>query len=384
MTFNERTYLALCPPLIIPIIFDGEGVLDPKLWQAAVASASEVNPGARLLLKGHLNRSRWVDSGITPRVREVDGGKWDGHGPEGAPQCLQESLPFREGPTCEVILIQGPTPRVVFRAHHSVMDGRGVMFWAEDIFRVLRGEKAIGATSNITDVELCKTFQNHFRPPFSNEHIAPTGLPEGDAQGSTWKRRKITGTVPQILARCARLTAEEAWRHSEGIVRFGIPVDMRTHEPALRSTANLTLDIYIEVRHDTTPEQIADDIKFQLNKGYEGRLTKTDELLEYVPLCLLRYAAKNIIRKRHQKGKYRLSGMLTNLGRFDLSLLQGGGFSARALWGIPPGNEYFPFFLGIIGYDGASELILSVPKKLASHNRLDDTLERIASGLEKK
>ncbi|HQN02016.1 MAG TPA: hypothetical protein PLL36_13115 [Candidatus Hydrogenedentes bacterium] len=385
MTFNERSYVAaslLGYPMTIQLIFDGEGILDFKRWRNAVTIASEANPGARLVLKGHLGWSRWVDSGVTPPVHEVDGSHWNGYGPDGA-SFLQESLPFRQGPTSEVILIHGPTPRVLFRTHHGVMDGRGIMFWAEDIFRILRGEKAIGSISNLTDIELSKSFQDEFRTAFPTENIAPTGLPQGDSQGVVWKRHTLKDNIPMLLARCARLAAEEAWRHAEGPVRFAIPVDMRPRKPGLRSTCNLTLDVYIEVKKETTPEQIANDIALKIKLGCEGKIKKFDELLKHVPLWVVTRAIEKIIQKRHQNGLYGLSGILTNLGRIDLTHFKGGGFSARSFWAIPPATEYFPFFLVMSGYQGGSELILSTPQKLASHGRLDDALERIASQLEK-
>ena len=385
MTFNERAFVALnliCPPVVIQHIFDGEGRLDPERWRKAVAVASEANPGTRLILKGHLGWSRWVDSGITPRVREVDGSNWDGMGPENAPPFLQESLPYRESPTCEIILIQGPIPRVMFRSHHAVCDGRGALFWAEDVFRVLRGEATVGSTSSITDVEICKSFQNEYRTPFPAEHIAPTGRPKGNETGVTWRRCPVRGKIPNLLARCARLAAEEAWRHGEGVVRFGIPVDLRHRRPDLRSTANLSFALYIEVRKDTTPDEIVRDIALQINQGEEGRLTKGDERLENIPLCLIRRSAERIIRRRHGRGLYSLSGILTNLGRVDLHRFHGGGFAARAFWIAPPATEYYPFFLVMTGYESCSELTLSIPKVLAGEGRLEGALQRIARGLE--
>lgn len=384
MSFNERTYVAtdsLCPPVANQFVFDGEGVLDPYLWRTAVAVASEANPGARLILKGHLAWSRWIDSGNPPRVREIDGSRWDGHGPEGAPVLL-EPLPFRESPICEVILVHGPVPRVVFRTHHGVMDGRGTLCWAEDVFRALRKENVMGSTSTLTEVQMAESFQKQFRRAFPVEHIAPTGLPEGDARGVIWKRRSIKGKVPLLLPRCARFAAEEAWRHAEGIVRFAVAVDMRPRRPELRSTGNLTLDLYVEINKNTTPELIADDMAYQLRHGFEGRIKKYDQLVKYIPLRLVRFGAQKMIRDRHRKGRYGLSGIFSNLGRVDLNFFCGGGFSARSFWAVPPATEYFPFFLVLSGYEGGSELVLSVPKNLGSAGRLDDALECIARKLE--
>ena len=381
MTFNERAFVA--SNLTFHLVFDGEGRLDPERWRRAVDAASEANPGTRLILEGHLGWSRWVDSGIVPRVREVDGSNWDGLGLENAPAFFQEPLPYRESPTCEIILMQGTVPRVVFRTHHGVCDARGALFWIEDVFRALRGETVVGSTSNMTDVEMCRSFQDQYRTPFPTEHIAPTGRPKGNDTGVIWRRCSLKGKIPNLLARCARLVAEEAWRHSEGVVRFGIPIDMRRHKPGLRSTGNLSFALYIEVKKDTTPDEINRDIALQVSRGDEGRLTKGDELLEHIPMCLIRSSAGRIIRARHQRGIYSLSGILSNLGWIDLNRFHGGGFSARAFWAIAPDNEYYPFFMVMTGYEGGSELVLSMPKVLASEGRLEDILRRMVRGLER-
>lgn len=384
MTFNDRAFVALnlvCPPTVNQFIFDGEGELDAKRWRQAVQIASEANPGTRLVLQGHLGWSRWVDSGIAPRVREVDGALWDGMGPENAP-AFQAPLPYRKGPTCEVVLMHGPTPRVMFRSHHAVCDGRGTLFWAEEIFRALRGEPLVGSPSTITDVELCRSFQRQYRTPFPTEHIAPTGRSKGHETGVIWRRRTIKGKLTHLLARCAWLAAQEAWRHADGIVRFGIPVDLRPRQPNLRSTANLSFALYTEVKKNMTPEEIANDIAVQISRGEEGKLTKGDERLEYVPIWLLTRMIKKIVRERHRRGLYSLSGILSNVGRVDLKRFQGGGFDARAFWIIPPATEYYPFFLVMSGYEGASELMLSMPKTLAGEGRLEGALESIAEGLQ--
>jgi hypothetical protein len=92
--------------------------------------------------------------------------------------------------------------------------------------------------------------------------------------------------------------------------------------------------------------------------------------------------AARIIRKRHDRGIYSLSGILSNLGLVDLNQFQGGGFTARVFWVIPPATEYYPFFLVMSGYEGGSELTLSMPKVLASEGRIEAILQRITKGLE--
>jgi len=384
LSFNERLYLCLdeiCPPLCNQLFFEGSGSLDYAKWCKAVEIASEANPGSRLVLEGYLGSSRWVDSGLTPRVREVDGSTWDGYGPEGAP-FLMERLLYHEGPTCEVILIRGSKPRVAFRTHHGVMDGRGTMTWIEDIFRALNGLDVLGAPLTLNDYQLARSFQKQKCESYPVEHIAPTGRAIGNERGMIWKRIIIEGRYHNILGRCAKLIAREAWKHSPGgVVRIGIPVDMRPRLGGQRSTANLVLPVIVEVKPETTPEQIADDIAFQIKHGYEGMLSPGDDLHRYVPVRLLASLARKIIDVRHSRGLYSLSGYLTHMGHIPVDNFRGGGFQATAFWGIPPG-EYYPFFLGMASYGNTQAFCLTMPKVLASEGRMDEILNNILQGLQ--
>jgi hypothetical protein len=386
MSYNERLFLALdeiCPPCCCQHIFDGEGTLDYSRWHNAVEVASAVNPGSRVALRGYVGFSHWVDTGITPRVREVDGSRWDGTGPEGAPFLL-DRLSYREGSVAEVVLVHGPVPRVVFRGHHGAMDGRGVLLWAEDIFRVLKGEKALGAFSTVNDYELVRSFQKLQHNPFPSHYLAPTGKPDGQGSGILWKRMQLRGKFQSVLARCIKLAALEAWRHAEGPVMFGIPVDMRPRLGSQRSNANLSFAIYVEVKPDTSIKQINEDIQSQIHQGREGMTFRGDRVIRHVPLRLITSRARKIIKMRNARCLYSLSGIISNLGRIDLSIFQGGGFKSNAFWSIPPRNEYHPSFMGVIGHGDALELILSMPRVLGDNQRLEEALHNIARGIQEK
>jgi len=383
LTYNERMFIAgdeICPPLINQLFFDGEGSFDLKKWRDAVARASDANPGSRLVLRGFLGLSRWVDSGVTPPVTEIDGGSWDATGPDGAP-FLQKRLMPAQGPTSEVILITGKTPRVGFRTHHAVMDGRGTLAWAEDIFRVLRGEDPIGSRSTVSDMEIARSIRKEYRKPFPRDNIAPTGLPEGNERGITWKRILIPGRFNNFLGQVAVLAAREAWKHREGPVRFGVPVDLRSHDKKLRSTGNLSIAIYVEVRPDSTPESVALDIKKQLDEKRDCMIDRWDPLIRHIPLKTLVKKGKSMIEHNTRTGRYGTSGLLTNMGKIPLGIFSGGGFTARAMWGIPPSIESTPFFLGTATHEGTSEMILTLPKVLAGNGRMDRVLENISRGL---
>lgn len=385
LSFNERLFLALdeiSPPYCNQLVFDGTGILDYPRWCEAVRIASSANPGSRVALKGHLGFSRWVDTGVTPQVREVDGSRWDGSGPADAP-FLQDRLPYRKGPTCEVLLAKGPVPRVVFRSHHGVMDGRGTLIWAEDVFRALRGERALGAFSTVNDCGLAHRFQALKHKPFPPDHLAPTGKANGQGPGFIWKRITLRGTFPHVLAHCVRLAALEAWSRGKGVVRFGIPVDMRPRLSDARSTASLAFALYVHITPEKTTVQIARDISSQVSQGREGMTFPGDRFLRHVPLRFISWKARKNMEKMKGCSLYSLSGMVSNLGRIDLNLYQGGGFLSHAFWSVPPFAEYHPFFLVLAGHGETIELTLGMPRVLGDNGRLDEVLDHISQGLYK-
>jgi hypothetical protein len=261
------------------------------------------------------------------------------------------------------------------------MDGRGTSLWIEDVFRALRGEPCIGSRSPINDFELARSFQKEMRKPYPTEHIAPTGKAEGSEIGVITRRIRIKGRYKNLLAQVALQVAREAWSHSDGVVRLGIPVDMRPRMPGLVSTANLTYAIYIEIKKDSTPEQITEEITRQIMEKREGMLSRGDDMIRYIPLWILGKLAKKVIDGRHNNGIYSLSGIVSNMGRLKFELYMGSGFECTGMWGIPPVNDYVPFFIGLAGYEDVIELVLSLPRRMATGNRIDGLLERILASL---
>jgi len=383
MSYNDRLFAVsekICPPGLNQFVCEGEGFFDAGRWREAVKTASEANPGSRIILKGHLGRSRWIDSGITPPVTEVDGSDWDGLGPAGAP-FLDRGVDLRKGPVSEVLLIHGNPLRVCFRTHHAVMDGMGLLTWMEDVFHVLRGEAPVGSTSSITDMELARSVMKEYRRPFPKDNIVPTGKPSGDKRGVTWKRIIIPGTYKNILGQVVVLSAHEAWKYQEGPVRFAIPVDIRTRQKGLRSTANLAIAIYVEVKKDSTPEDIANDIRNQIAEKRDCMIDRFDPYLRFLPIRFLVNRGNAIIENNNRRGLYGSSGLISNMGKPPVIFFSGGGFNTRLIWGIPPSIENCPFLIGMATRSGEVTLSLSVPNALNRDNRLDTVLQNIISGL---
>ncbi|MGE5372054.1 MAG: hypothetical protein ACM3QZ_08715 [Solirubrobacterales bacterium] len=387
VSLNERAFLAmdrLGQPVVNQAVFESPTPVNPMLFKAAVEEASSANPGSRLVLKGRLAGCRWIDSGVTPVIREVDGSQWDGFGPDGAP-FLDVPLDPVTGPTCEIVIANGgqkqPVQRIIFRTHHAVMDGRGTLFWAQDVFRAIRGLRPIGSHSALTDLEMARSIQSNTRKPYPAQFLAPTGKAEGTELGVTWSRVRLRGSFPNLLGQLSVLLAEEARRTGPGPFLYGIPVDMRRHCPDLTSTGNLTYSIYGFVEPEMTAEHITRDIRRQLAENREGMLSVEDTLLRYIPLDWIAGSMRRTIRKRHLTGQYSLSAILSNLGRIPLAEYSGGGFKAAEMWAIPPPAEYYPYFVVLAGYRDILNLTVSVPKVLATQDRVDRTMRRVVAKL---
>ena len=143
------------PPIqrVNQFVLEGEGDLVLKDWQNAVVGAVAAYPAIRLICKGHLGFTRWVNEGPLPHVELIENHHWNGISSEGAP-FAQRTLSLREGPCAEIILLPGSPARVVFRTHHALMDGMGMLIFIEAVFQALRGEEITGNNTSVSIKEL--------------------------------------------------------------------------------------------------------------------------------------------------------------------------------------------------------------------------------------
>ncbi len=384
---SERLWILmdeLCPPYANQMVLEGKGIFDIIKWKKAVHEASIANPGSRVKLKGVLKYSKWIDSGMTPAVRVVDAGNWSGLSPENAP-FLKRKLSIKDGSACEVVLVKGKNiDSVIFRTSHSVMDGSGTKTWAKDIFRVLRDESPEGSDCTMTDADLAKTFQDRYRTPFPYEHIAPTGRASINQSGLTWRRIKLKGQYSKILPRMILITAKEAWKYGEGIVRFCVPVDLRARKEGLRSTGNLSIGIYVEVNKSSTLESISNDIKNQLINKNDGVLTDGQMMFEYLPIWLLKLKAAQMVKEQQKTGLFSLSGIVSNLGVINQSDFTYSGFKPETCYFIPPGIEALPYFATISGMGDNLEILVTMPEAFTDRLRFDSIMDSLGNEFDQK
>ena len=382
MSIVSRFFVALAkasPPLCNQMVLEGKGSIDIKAWREAIHTASAQNPGSRFILKGRLKSCRWVDSEVPPPIREVEGDGWDGQGSQRAPFLLSPLDPFK-GPTCELLVIHGNPLRIVFRTHHGVMDGMGTITWAEDIFNALNGRPVRGSITSIVEDDLLNLSPS-VQKPTPQDSIPVCGGGKKNESGMRWRRTRITGRFNRLLPQVVMGVAREAWRHHDGPVRIGVPVDLRPRREGLRSTNNLTSVFILTITPSMGEEDIAAEIRRRLAEKNDGAYTWEDKLVQYLPLGLLQMGLEMEIRKNHKRERYRHTGFISNLGRLPMDQFTGGGFAPETFFFIPPTMATLPFSMTINGTGDHVELLASMPSTFGSEERLDALLQRIASSV---
>jgi NRPS condensation-like uncharacterized protein len=378
LSVSERLWLGAneaYPPFANQFIIEGHGNIDYASLCHAVEVASQANPGSRLILKGYFSGCQWVDSGITPPVRVVDGTKWDGRSGENAP-FMKRNLPYK-GPTCEVVCIKGNPTRIAFRSNHAVMDGVGMLFWMEDIFRVLRHEQPIGALSTISDYELIESLSGRKAKVEHIVSIAPTGNAGKKAKGLTWKRITVTGVHSNMLGRIAVALAKSAWTYQDGRFNVAVPVNLRQRFEGPRSTGNLSNTVYFEVTKDSTPESVAKDLRKQLDNKNDCINIDRGFNMNLLPIWLIGLIVRIAARIVMRRGLFGAPIVVSNMGRMNLGNFCIDGFIADSIFPIPPMGEVAPAFVGIIGSGDKIDIVTSVPNMISDNGRLDKLVDDI-------
>ncbi|MVU83021.1 peptide synthetase [Nocardia sp. ET3-3] len=364
----------LAPPFLMQLVVEGQGSIDAEALRRAVATAAEANPGARLVRDG----KQWIDSGVAPSVRVVD------HALEYPALEADPVLTSPIGPTpaatVEVLLLTAAPTTLVFRVFHGVMDGMGMVMWATDVLRVLRGEEPVGAPDPIADAELVRKVGAPGRPTLVLPKFRSAlghGRQESGEHRHLLRARTIHATGPGALMRVAAMLADEGGP----ISRIMIPVDIRRHDPTLRSTANLALPLFLDVRPGTDWKQLNEIKRAGLKENRE--LNQMDNGgLKYLPPAAGRGLLRTLNVLGARTGRNLASATVSHMGRYDLDELAVPGFSPTAIKVMPQHSVAMPLLMGMTECGGRTELTVSVRNGRGIEERLDALLDRIVRTLE--
>ncbi|MER7448768.1 peptide synthetase [Nocardia beijingensis] len=378
ITPTERLYFCtrqVTPPFVMHIAVHGDGSLDPAALQAAVDVASAAAPGARLVRDGR----DWVDSGLAATVRVVPGWSLNYDALE-HDTVLNSPIGPTPDRTTEVLLLTGAQTTVLFRAFHGVMDGMGLRLWVADVFRALRGQRPVGAPDPVADAELVARTGAPGRPTLVLPTFkAPSGRGRQDPAAPRWllRHRTIEATGKGIVARVAAILAGE----SDAKSRFMIPVDLRRHDPALRSTANLALPLFLDVAPgedwETVRERMRGGLRDrrELNELDNGKLSK-------FPDAVLRTVLRGSNWLGARLNRNMVSATVSHMGTVDLDEMAVPGWTPTAMRLLPQHSGAMPLLFAMVESRGKLELTVSCRNGAGVEPRLEALLDTITARLE--
>ena len=380
---EEWLYVGMGGKNVIQHVIEGRGSVRPDDLARAVAVAAEACPGMRLRRRGQ----RWTDSGVAPAVRVLDSASFDLARLDSP--ALRETLKAA-GPTCEVLLLPGAgeagsaSTSLVFRASHAITDARGLMVWVDDVFRVLRGEQPLGAPSPLSSTEFLEQLDlPGGLPPAlpaagKLEWPSPLGrLPRG-RRGVLWRRRTVDGSYPAATAKVIAALAEKYGPDGRG--RFFVPVDLRRHEPEIRSTAWLSQALLLEVDPGEGWEEVQRRTLTALAERRELALRSEPRFLR-TPLPLLRLLAAAVESQSVSKDQYSALGFVTHLGAFDLADFSLPDFEATALFALGGTGPGSPPSIEMLESGGRTEITLAWQDGPGVAERADALLADIEEAL---
>lgn len=360
----------------IVALAEGTGSLSQAELQQAVNTAAQFNPGVRVRLKSWLGWTRWVDSGESPKVHEIQAPSWNCFDERGA-EFMDGSLePLKGGAVCDLYLIPGKTMRIVARALHAAMDARGLQHFVKDVFRVLRGEAPIGSDSTLTDLDVRRKHQDDIKDQPPTMHCMPILEPKVDPAAAlhyVWRRVIVERNISSMLPKMALFLAQYAHKRSDGEVGFTIPVDLRGLRADIHTTANMTGYLRIKVEPQMTAKQIMQQINHGVKAHVDCIIPAIYKWVPWMPLRLLvRDLRKNADKLLYSANAVLPSGGIVSMGMFKAEDYSCPKFQATTCIGIP--GSVGKMNVVIMNHSDHTEVVFSTPVAFNTSGQLDDMI----------
>lgn len=370
--FANPTY----SPPNIQIVVEGAGTLDHTRVRHAVAEAGEACPGSRLARAGQT----WVDTGIPPEVRVLDGTALPRETLDMLPELNRSLRGVKGEPTCEVLLLTGEPTAIVFRAYHAAMDGTGALTWVDTVFRALRGEQLVDSRSPLTDLQLLR------EAGIDIDGLAGrTGAAEGTVssplntpasfrkRGTVFVRRTITGVHSCTVAKLAAALTDLCDLDNG---RFLVPVDLRRHATGVRSTANLTVHATVDIERGTEWPHVQSALLTALREKQElTHLPKSSVVIP--PEGVMRVLGNLVDRYTAKKNMYAGSFFLTHLGRLDIADFSTDSFHATTVYSPPVRGICSPPVISMVEVNGRTEMILTADGGPGMRERAEQLMDGV-------
>ena len=376
---NEWLYLSSAEhfgPFAIQFLIAAKALPPLESLRAAVAKAAASNPGARLIRRGPW----WIEGGGPPEVRYVAASEVFSlsHSAVHAALLSDDATPFE--------IICWEDTGILFRCAHALMDAGGLLFFAEETFRALRGEALLGSSTALSDREYVLSLKHpKARRTLKPGRPSPLGAPTRGQTGFVWERRTIPGKFTAAAARLASaVTRLESAEPDSASSLFMFPVDLRNFDPALRTTGNLSNPIFLDLAgtvdwNDTYARML------EAFAAHEERATShLDAIAPWAPLSLLGRVNRWEHEREVRSGRYLFSALVSHIGSISLSSFSCAGFEPHAAFFMPFDAPGSALTLIAVQHDHGLEISASCPAATGHDGRLAQALDSICTHLQPK
>lgn len=369
--------------LVSQLIIEGEGELPESTLQQAVVNVAIANPAVRSRLRGYWGVKFWSASGPQPRIRTIYQ-EWDGHFHNGL-SFIDKPLDLITGPVAEIIQVVGTKTFLVFRIHHAVTDGVGLMDFARNVFHALNAKEPEKFLSTLT-VEKMPPGNLKAMPPKVCDAATPFPLEPANLstvdRSRVWNRLTIPGSDAKILLKTILAIADLARGESEQSIRIHVPASLRRHAPEEKTSANLVGMVRLDVEKNDDCRSLVRKFNARLEEKQELPIavnSLTSKLMFWIPLRLLQKLERASVQKLLKQPRFTCSGTASYIGKVDINEFSCVAFSAHSLFGIPVTPLGSPLMAVLISNQNGTEIVLTVNRTLISDDSMKNLSEKFAN-----
>lgn len=366
------------------LVVEGSGDVALEQLRKAVAIASAANPGMRVRLHGFLGLSRWVDSGITPEVREIPAAEWEGYSERGAEFLEERFHPLSGGPVAHVLLVRGNPVRIVLRVLHGAADGKGLAHWTLDILRAMRGEAPLGSDNTITDIEFARSVMEEYGIDLESpapqaapvKAILPVSADDGSPFRFTWRCTKFDRNISNPLPKILHFLYGEAAGENGGNILMTVPVDYRSLRGAGAGTGNLTGYIQLSIDASDSPKTIMGKLSDGIKNHRDCAIGVLPfGRLNWIPLWLIsRFVRRNLDKILFSEGTSMPNGGISALGLTLHEAISFPGFEGLGAYGLATVGR---LYVSVTNFPKATYIMLAAPARFNGDHQLDRLAERL-------
>lgn len=371
--------------VVCHLMVEGEGEIPEQELARAVQIAACSNPVIRMRMAGFWGCKYWRADGPLPKVSTLYQ-EWDGqYNPD--LEFIDSSLDLIEGPVAEIVQVVGTRTYIMFRIHHGVTDGMGIIEFATAVFDALNQRKP---QSYLSRIRLEDLPEGNFygRPPVVKRAVPPFSIADASERNiersRLWQRLTIPGKDSRILLRTILAIARVALANEQGPVRILVPVSLRRHVPEKQSSANLVGMVRLDITEQDNLRTLARQFGKKLDSKEELPVavrSVTSRLTFWVPLFLLRALERILVNAHLKSARFGSTATVSSIGTQELHRFTYGQFIPSSVIGFPVPPLGTPLVILLSSNENQSELVLSVSRGLSDAAGLDKLTQRIAQEL---